>query len=398
MSRNIELPRNIKHWLDSWGPELLRKVRAGFNEGMEAPELRLNGVPMVSAQRAIPGTVIVLGTDCSGCEAPVWALRKIGVEHKHSFSSDCARAPQDVITANCMVPGFKLYDDMLKRSHDKLPAITHYVAGFPCKPFSMLRAHKTKLLKEPTAKPFFAVLDTLKARQPQVAVLENVSGMKRVLPLIHRFIQKLGMYDIHTVDLNPASMGEPVHRPRVYMILLRRDCVRSNAGYKEAAHILIRFMQEACMTTKQANLADRLLPKGHAEVKRATAAWKQTYQTASSRGFAVTGGAASAGSEKGCSMAQWQKQHTLFQQKQEKEIDGPGFIELSADDMLLHNPREREMWSLLAALTPSGEGGRNIIIDLSQSITRGGLRLDQARKAKSQSRMIMCVSVELWLL
>lgn len=378
--QRIEAPSNVQFWLDSWGPELVRQVRQGFAAGIEAqPDL---GV-WVSAERAVPGTHVVIGTDCSGCEAPVWALRKMAVAHTHVFSSDCARAPQEMIAANHgRGSRHKIYHDMVSRFHGELPPITHYVAGFPCKPFSMLRAHSTKLMKEETAKPFFAVLDTLKAVQPQVAVLENVSGVKRVLPLVRRLIQKLGMYEMFTFDLNPASMGEPVHRPRVYMILLRKDCIRFS-GQKAAVQTLFEYMQEPCMSRRVASLAERLLPNNHTEVRRVAAQWKETYEKAKADRFA--GHAGSTGSR-------WRSQHAAF-----KKGRGAVTVKVSADDMLLHLPREREMWAIMAASVPEGDGGRKLIVDLSQSIDRCGMRLDGAGGTESHTRLVFnSVSAGVW--
>ena len=68
------------------------------------------------------------------------------------------------------------FSDMLKRDLRAIPDIDIYVCGFPCTPFSSLRGHATKLLKEPAAKPYFATLDMLRAKRPCLAILENDSA------------------------------------------------------------------------------------------------------------------------------------------------------------------------------------------------------------------------------
>ena len=53
-----------------------------------------------------------------------------------------------------------------------------YVAGFPCKAFSTLR-HRTKLLRDKEARPFYGVRARIADLQPVISVLENVGGLKR---------------------------------------------------------------------------------------------------------------------------------------------------------------------------------------------------------------------------
>ena len=59
------------------------------------------------------------------------------------------------------------------------------------------------------------MLATLRARLPALAVLENVLGIYRVLDKVWRHLRALGWYDVYTLKLDPALMGEPVSRPRV---------------------------------------------------------------------------------------------------------------------------------------------------------------------------------------
>ena len=43
---------------------------------------------------------IRIGTDCSGIEAPIQALIKLGISHKHIFSSDIDKYVIESIKAN----------------------------------------------------------------------------------------------------------------------------------------------------------------------------------------------------------------------------------------------------------------------------------------------------------
>ena len=378
MQQPVSVPPPVADWLNTWGAELLLKARRGFDAGVQAlPGLQVSGTS------AIPGAHVVIGTDCSGCEAPVWALRKMGVAHTHKFSSDCAWVPRAMIAANHggLASGETargspvkpvIFDDMVSRSHTELPPISHYVAGFPCKAFSMLRAHNTKLLREKTARPFFAVVATLKAAQPQVAVLENVMGIKRVLREVRRRLQCGGMYDVFTVDLNPATLGEPVHRPRVYMLLVRRDCARFPGATAAATVDILRHMHEACKETKLAPLQARLLPDSHPEVRRARARQQDKYNEAKVSGFS--------GGGDGSTVPRWPAQHAAFKKKEPQRLAGTAASpNVTADDLRLHLPRERDVWNTLAAHAPGCGGGRNLIVDLSQNLQRCSARVDGAR-------------------
>ena len=148
---------------------------------------------------------VSLGSDCSGADAPVFALQALGVRHRHVFSCDIAPGPRKFISMNCAPEG-PLFHDLLNRKPADVPAHNCYVAGFPCKAFSMLNT-RSRLLKERTARPFFGVLKSLQAAKPHVAVLENVGGIKRVLQQVLRRLSLLGCYHTILLDMNPVHLG-----------------------------------------------------------------------------------------------------------------------------------------------------------------------------------------------
>ena len=108
----------------------------------------------VSACALVSQGKVRVGTDCSGAESPVWALKSMGIPHEHVFSCDWKEHVREFIKATCPPTG-KIFTDMLKRCMDDIPAHEVYIAGFPCTPFSTLRGHATKLLREKAAKVFF---------------------------------------------------------------------------------------------------------------------------------------------------------------------------------------------------------------------------------------------------
>ena len=361
----MPLPAAHVAYLNTWGPSLCSRLQSCWSEFMRgAGEGWLSSGPMVPGQ-------FVVGTDCSGAEAPIWALRSCGLPRRHVFSCDKAPGPRSFIAANTPPEGC-VFIDMIGRDHAVLPDMTHYVAGFPCKAFSMLRGHSTRLMREPTAKPFYAVLAVLRAKQPRVAVLENVTGIKRVMPTVLRSLRALKIYHVFVQDMCPTDFGEPVKRPRVYFLLVRKD--RARAADERMLQDALDRMWQACRSTKMAGLADRCLPATHPEVLRFQEVERARMVKAKAAGFPVKPG------------SKWQARRRLFQMNLKKSGGGAKGLGTgpSADDLLLANAREREQWALLAQVKRLASSGpavqvqrsNNFVADLSQNIDRCSYRFD----------------------
>lgn len=311
--------------------------------------------PQLQAFPANP--VLRLGTDCSGAEAPVWSMRAMKVPHQHLFSSDNATGPQQIIQANTP-PTQKFFTDMVARCTDEVPHVDIYVAGFPCKPFSSLH-HGSQLLKEKQAKPFFAVIKTLKTMRPAAAVLENVKGIARVDPRITSAIRGAG-YAVARVLMNPADVGQAVQRPRYYYIAIRKDLAWSS----EAS--IATFTQEVYKHLVDQYRGERVpltsccLPKDHPEVKRNQAARRAKLEAA--RNIKVM------------KSSKWVDRHRKFKMSGSSVATGVRTaVGLpSADDMLIALPRERDIWQRVS----SQWAHASLTLDLSQSLGRGGMRAD----------------------
>ena len=208
MMNSVATPPSFQRAMSEWGPRFLAEARA------------VGGT--------LPPRAIYVGTDCSGIETPIMALQAMGVQHTHEFSSEIRPRVRKFIELNFAsassrgTSNFSLSDDMLKRPSETLPDVDLYVCGFPCKPFSKLHCNRTGL-KDKNARPFFKLLNVLRVKQPSVAVLENVLGIKNVLKTIMQKLRGLGLYEVLTAELNPLDMGEPVARPRMFFILIRKD-------------------------------------------------------------------------------------------------------------------------------------------------------------------------------
>ena len=236
-----------------------------------------------------------------------------------------------------------------------LPSIDLYVAGFSCKPFSMLH-NNTKLLEEPEAKIFFAVLDRIKNLQPPCFVLENVTGIKRCLREVTDMLEALG-YIIIVNELNPLDLGEPVSRPRMYFIGIRRQLARASQADCQA-------MYERVWTALKGSsgpmvpLQQRLLSHNHCWVANSQKVRLDRWEAAKMRGF-----------PDGTSReTKWRDQHAAWAELQGLDTDKRTSVKgLMPDDLYLHLPRERDAWANLMQICSKP---RCAVADISQSMAR----------------------------
>lgn len=345
----ISLPPHIITELDSWGPRVVAKLR-------RAKELwsKENGVGVSTSW-----PLVKVGTDCSGAEAPIWSLRAMGIQHHHVFSSDCADHARKFIKANCN-PNHTFFDDMISRDHNTLPHHHIYVCGFPCKPFSMLH-HGTKFFKEKAAAPFAAMLATVSATLPVLAVFENVPGLGRVMQkVLSAMRRKLRGYHMFVVSISPVDLGEPVRRPRFYFIAVRQDASLTPDICQMGD--LLSNMLEAAKSHLRATCTQRMLPNSHPlVVKHLKVAKERLHCWAQKRGQ----------QQHGRSPA-WVRRHQQYKAKcATKSFKGSRSHGPSADDMLLAGDRVREAWSLAAR-----GRGPTAVMDLSQNVDRAPVTID----------------------
>ena len=178
-----------------------------------------------------------IGTDCSGIEAPIQALRQLGIPHRHVWSSDIDKFCIQSIKANYEPE--RLYGDpngpypdgdITKRDHSTLPDIDLYICGFPCQPFST--AGQRKGFDDKRGNVFWSCLDVIKVKQPKYFILENVKGLLchdkenkkdkygRTWSIIWNEIQRLEEfgYNVKWKVMNTRDYGIPQNRERVYIV------------------------------------------------------------------------------------------------------------------------------------------------------------------------------------
>ena len=80
---------------------------------------RLHRAMQVGAQ--LPSMTVRVGTDCSGLEAPLLALRAMQVPFHHVFNSEINPRNRTVIEENFASAPLQVYPDMLRRHREILP-------------------------------------------------------------------------------------------------------------------------------------------------------------------------------------------------------------------------------------------------------------------------------------
>jgi len=164
-----------------------------------------------------------IGTDCSGIEAPIEAIKKISskykINFKHIFSSDIDKFAIKYIKENHK-PEY-LFDDIKNRNIDDVPNIDIYVAGFPCQPYS--RANKFKLDVDPRTDLFHDCAKVIHNKLPKIFILENVKTLVTLrdgyyFNNILKSLNKNNNYHIHYKIINSKDYGIPQCRERLYII------------------------------------------------------------------------------------------------------------------------------------------------------------------------------------
>ncbi|MCL2633841.1 MAG: DNA (cytosine-5-)-methyltransferase [Oscillospiraceae bacterium] len=111
-------------------------------------------------------------------------------------------------------------DDIKKISESDIPDFDILCAGFPCQPFSI--SGKQKGFDDDRGTLFFEICRFIKAKQPQVVLLENVKHLVhhdkgRTLSIMLEKLSVLG-YNVEWKLLNALDFGVPQNRERIVII------------------------------------------------------------------------------------------------------------------------------------------------------------------------------------
>ena len=163
-------------------------------------------------------TCLRVGTDCSGIEAPIQALRQLKIVHSHVFRSDID--PYVIQSIKVNYDPRIIYGDITKRDAIRVPDIDLYVAGFPCQPFSM--AGDRGGFADKRGNVFWSCLDVIKTKQPTYFILENVKALLwhdkgNTWKTIWDSLQ-LKNYTVKWKVLNTRDYGIPQNRERIFIV------------------------------------------------------------------------------------------------------------------------------------------------------------------------------------
>ena len=168
--------------------------------------------------------MLTIGTDCSGIEAPLEALKQLKIPYIQKWSCEIDKYARQTCEANYKKPE-KTYIDMLQRENKQLPHVDLYVCGFPCQAFSNMGNRKGT--SDPRAGIIPKMIDTIKMSRPKICILENVRGFLNIekgIPKenLVKSLELLG-YSLHYSLYNTKNYGIPQNRERVYFVCIRKD-------------------------------------------------------------------------------------------------------------------------------------------------------------------------------
>ena len=185
------------------------------------PRRKISVVPHM-CDHDVPLAVKV-GSDFSGMEMGIVALRKLGIPYHHCFSTDnnsrCASLIQ-----TCFRPDV-LYEGIENRDPGSMAYVDVMLSSPPCQPFSS--AGKSRGVCDPRGNLVKHSLRYVKRKRPRVFIMENV---KRLLSQKHQGVWlkiKSALtsmkYRVHARVLNTRKHGVPQNRERLYVVAIRCD-------------------------------------------------------------------------------------------------------------------------------------------------------------------------------
>jgi DNA-cytosine methyltransferase len=173
--------------------------------------------------------ILRVGTDYSGMETPILALRALGFNHRHVFSSEICPKARLVIEEK-FAPDV-LFGDATKRKAIDLPSkLDLYVAGFPCQGFSGL-SDLAGYNNDTSLKHFYACVRAIKTCRPKVFILENVPRLVTIeggtcFKRIQQVLRRIKGYQITYMFLNAKDYGGIQNRKRLFIVGTNRGPIQ----------------------------------------------------------------------------------------------------------------------------------------------------------------------------
>ena len=191
---------------------------------------------------------LTVGTDCSGMDSPLMALRNLNVAVDHRFSSDICRHAEATLLANWQPAMF--YRDVVARDCRSVDAVSFYAAGFPCQPFSQAGLQQGFADEQGRGGILFHLLAYIRVHAPRAFLLENVKGLMLMsggacFRAVLEALQGLDAYIVHWCLLDTQDHGVPHRRPRLYFAGIRKDCATGTFSWPKpiARPSIERFLE-----------------------------------------------------------------------------------------------------------------------------------------------------------
>ncbi len=190
-----------------------------------------------------------VGTDYSGIEAPIQALKNLNIPFRHVFACEKDKFARESILANYK-PDI-LYEDITSRNHAELPDIDLYVCGFPCQSFSL--AGKQQGMNDPRGLIMNHCIDVIKYKQPTFFILENVKNFKHIdngtpFNYLMKKLEDLKIYNIYHDIYNTKDYGIPQNRERIYIIGVLKS--KQKKEYEKPKAIKCKPIKDFILDTK----------------------------------------------------------------------------------------------------------------------------------------------------
>lgn len=212
--------------------------------------------------------MIYIGTDCSGIDAPIHALKQLDIDYTHSWSCEIDKYAQMSIKANSNPE--KLYIDITKRNHSDLPKIDIYVCGFPCQPFSLMGLKKGT--NDSRSNIMLECIKVIQTNLPNIFILENVKNFKFIengkpFTYLINTLNNLDEYFIYYDILNTKDYGIPQNRERIYIVGIKKDISLNEFKFPEK--IPMKLLEDFILdkTIYKFNRTDKALLKNLNKLK-----------------------------------------------------------------------------------------------------------------------------------
>jgi DNA (cytosine-5)-methyltransferase 1 len=167
---------------------------------------------------------IRVGTVCSGIDAPIVALKSMGINFEHVYSCEIDDACVSVI--NKKFNPNNLYRDMWDLSRMKeIPECDILIAGLPCQAFSNIGQQRG--LEDKRGVLFRSLTEIMRKSKPKYVVFENVRNMLKhdngnSFKAIRDAFAEVG-YSLKYKLMKTSDYGLPQGRTRIYAICYRTD-------------------------------------------------------------------------------------------------------------------------------------------------------------------------------